>query len=180
MRRELNMNREEQYPLDAIGSVIIVLRGRRVIIDADLAKLYGVSTKVLNQAVKRNHNRFPADFAFDLHRDEKIELVTNCDRFENLKHSTSLPLAFTEHGAIMAASVLNSEQAIVASVLVVRAFVRMRETLAAGALIGSKLCELEQRIDGHDEDIDAILETIRRLIDEPKPMHQIGFGREDE
>jgi hypothetical protein len=160
-----------------IEPLILVLRGRRVIIDADLARLYGVRTKALNQAVKRNSSRFPADFAFRLSAEEKVELVTNCDHLEKIKYSKTLPTVFTEHGAIMAASVLNSEQAIATSVLVVRAFVRMRESLAAGAQVASKLGEIEQRIDGHDEDIDAILEAIRRLIDEPKPTHRIGFGR---
>jgi len=173
------MPRDTKLPADTVGAVIITLRGKRVIIDADLARLYGVSTKALNQAVRRNQDRFPADFAFALHQDEKNELVTNCDRFRNIKHSTALPLAFTEHGAIMVASVLNSPQSTSTSIFVTRAFVRMRETLAAGAWIGSKLCELEQRIDVHDEDIDAILEAIRRLIEKPEPKQRIGFGRDE-
>jgi hypothetical protein len=171
----------EPLPLeDKVGSIILTLRGQRVIIDADLARLYGVSTKVLNQAVRRNRDRFPFDFAFILNEEEKKELVTNCDQFKNLRHSYNLPHAFTEHGAIMAASVLNSEQAIATSVIVVRAFVKMREALAQGATIGLKLGELEKRIDGHDEDIDAIFEAIRRLIGEPTRKKQIGFGRKED
>ncbi len=90
-------------------------------LDADLAEVYGAPTKALNQAIKRNAERFPEDFAFRLTAEEKTELVTNCDRFARLKHSTVFPLAFTEHGAIMAASVLNSPRAIEASVYVIRA-----------------------------------------------------------
>ena len=166
--------------LSDVDSTIITLRGQRVIVDADLARLYGVPTKSLNQAVRRNQSRFPYDFAFRLHRDEKIELVTNCDRFTNLKHSTTLPMAFTEHGAIMAASVLNSEHAITTSVIVVRAFVKMREALAEGANIGLKLCELEKRLDNHDEDIEAIFEVIRRMIGEPNKNKRIGFSKSDD
>ncbi len=167
-------------PIEKIESIIIKLRGRNVILDADLARLYGVSTKALNQAVKRNEARFPPDFAFTLSESEKSELVTICDRFENIKHSSSLPRAFTEHGAIMAASVLNSEEAVRTSVFVVRAFVKMREMLVAGAQIGAKLTELERRIDGHDEDIKIIVETIRQLMDKPEPSpKQIGFRRDN-
>ena len=95
-------------PIGEIESRIYLIRGHRVMIDHDLAELYGVLTKALNQAVKRNERRFPPDFMFRLTEEEKYELITNCDQFRNLKHSRALPLAFTEHGAIMAASVLNS------------------------------------------------------------------------
>lgn len=97
---------------EAIPARILTIRGQRVLIDADLAELYGVSTKVLNQAVKRNQVRFPADFMFQLLPEEKIEVVTNCDHLAKLKFSKSLPFAFTEHGAIQAANVLNSPQAV--------------------------------------------------------------------
>jgi len=107
----------------AIERAILTVRGQRVMIDADLASLYGVTTKALNQALKRNRKRFPADFVFQLTRTEKRELVTDCDRFARLKHSTALPNAFTEHGAVMAATILNSDAAVRASVFVVRAFI---------------------------------------------------------
>ena len=94
-------------------------------LDYDLAAVYGVTTKALNQAVKRNRDRFPADFVFELTLDEKYELVTNCDRLATLKHSSSVPYAFTEHGAVMLASVLKSKRAMEVSVFVVRAFIRM-------------------------------------------------------
>lgn len=169
----------EQTNIERIESVIVVLRGRRVIVDADLARLYGVSTKVLNQAVSRNPDRFPTDFLFRLTRAEKQELVTDCDRFRNLKHSTALPNAFTEFGAVMAANVLNSAEAVRTSVFVVRAFVKMRELLAAGAEIGRKLAELEHRLDDHDDAIRGIIGTLRELtLVEPRPTRQIGFKAE--
>ncbi len=102
---------ESVVPVEKIEKAILLIRGQKVMLDADLAKLYGVSTKVLNQAVKRNQRRFPADFMFRLTKHEKNELVTNCDRFQKLKHSTALPRAFTEQGVAMLSSVLNSDRA---------------------------------------------------------------------
>jgi hypothetical protein len=170
------MDRTNRTGMAQIESVIIVLRGSKVIVDADLARLYGVPTKVLNQAVARNLDRFPSDFLFRLTREERSELVTNCDRFRKLKHSTSLPNAFTEFGAIMAANVLSSDEAVRASVFVVRAFLRMREMLHAGADIGMKLSELEHRLDGHDDALRDVITTIRELMRaEPKPARTIGF-----
>lgn len=107
---------------------ILLIRGQKAMLDTDLAALYGVPTKVLNQAVKRNRHRFPADFMFRLTEDEKAEVVTICDHLQKLKFSPVLPYAFTEHGAIMLASVLNSKKAVRISVYVVRAFVKLRET----------------------------------------------------
>jgi len=116
-----------------------------VMLDADLAEVYNVTTKRLNEQVKRNADRFPEDFAFRLTAEEKTELVANCDRFDRLKHSTAFPLVFTEHGAIMAASILNSQRAVEASVYIVRAFVRMREALATHRGVSQRLNELEGR-----------------------------------
>ena len=113
-------------PSERIERSILFIRGQKVMLDADLADLYGVATKVLNQAVKRNMDRFPGDFLFQLTAEEKAEVVTDCDHLAKLKFSPVLPYAFTEHGAIMAASVLNSPQAVEVSVFVVRAFVRLR------------------------------------------------------
>ena len=164
-----------------VESLILVLRGKRVILDADLARLYGVTTKVLNQAVRRNTTRFPEDFLFQVTVAEKVELVTNCDRFKNLKHSTSLPTAFTEYGAIMAATLLNSARAVAVSVLIVRAFVRMRDALAAKPEIESKLGELESRVDGHDSSIHGIVQALKALMQpDVGKKKQIGFGREGE
>ena len=162
-------------PVDA-GDRILVIRGRKVILDRDLAELYGVGTKVLNQAVKRNARRFPSDFAFRLSLDEKKELVTICDRFQRLKHSTALPMAFTEHGALMAATVLNSEQAVQMSILVVRAFAVAKRILANYDDLRERLDELEAKVSVHDESILSLLTAIRGLLTpSAAPPRRIGF-----
>jgi hypothetical protein len=138
-----------------------------VILDADLAKLYGVTTKRLNQQVKRNRDRFPEDFIFQLTTEEKAEVVANCDHLSQLKFSPAFPYAFTEHGAIMAATVLNTRRAIEASIFVVRAFVRLREMLATHKELARKLAELEQHLESHDQQIQAIFEAIRQLMSPP-------------
>jgi len=156
-----------------ISQRIHIIRGHRVILDADLAEIYGVPTKVLNQAVKRNAKRFPEDFAFKLTAGEKEELVTNCDRFARLKHSTVFPLAFMEHGAIMAASVLNSQRAVETSIYVVRAFVRMREVLAGHRGLVLRLNELEKK---YDSQFRTVFDAIRALMEPPNtPRRRIGF-----
>lgn len=161
----------------AIESMILLIRGERVILDSDLAQLYGVATKGLNQAVKRNVDRFPGDFVLRLTKVEKEEVVTNCDRLERLKFSSVLPWAFTEHGAIMAANVLNSPRAVQASVFVVRAFVRLRRMLAQHKELAAKFAELERKLEKHDEQIIALVEAIRRLMAPPPalPRKPIGF-----
>jgi hypothetical protein len=172
-------NPELELQIQRIDSVIIVLRGRKVIIDADLARLYGVPTKRLNEQVKRNRDRFPEGFVLALAPDEKAELVAKCDRFKNLKHSNALPLAFTEFGAVMAANVLNSAEAIQTSVFVVRAFVKMREALSPSAEFRTELARFERRLDDHDEALHDIVEAIRSLTrPEPCPARRIGFDTE--
>jgi len=141
-------------------------------IDADLAELYGVPTKALNQALKRNRDRFPPDFGFRLSRSEKIEVVTNCDHLARLKYSPSVPYAFTEHGAIMAANVLNSPRAVAMSVHVVRAFVRLREVIASHKELVKRLDELEGR---YDEQFKVVFDAIRQLMAPPEPKRKIGF-----
>jgi len=162
--------------LENVERTILTIRGHKVILDADLARLYGVSTKRLNEQVRRNSDRFPEDFLFQLTAEEKSEVVTNCDHLSNLKFSPALPLAFTEHGAIMAASVLNTQQAIEAGIFVVRAFVRLREILATHRRLARKLKELEARLGEHDEQIQVIFEAIHQLMSPPdKPPKKIGF-----
>ncbi len=159
---------------------ILKIRGQRVMIDADISELYGTSTKALNQAVKRNMNRFPPDFMFQLNTQEKAKVVTNCDHLMGLKFSKTLPYAFTEHGAIMAASVLNSAKAVEMSVFVVRAFIKLRELLSTHKELEQKLIELEQKVGKHDKAITAIIITIRELMgDNAKEREKtIGFERE--
>ena len=162
--------------IEHVARTILTIRGHKVILDADLASLYGVSTKRLNQQVRRNSDRFPEDFLFQLTAEEKAEVVANCDHLSNLKFSPALPLAFTEHGAIMAASVLNTQQAIEASIFVVRVFVRLREILATHKRLARKLKELEARVGEHDEQIQVIFEAIHQLMSPPgKPTKKIGF-----
>jgi hypothetical protein len=159
-------------PTSGIESRILLVRGQRVMIDADLAELYGVPTKALNQALKRNRDRFPPDFGFRLSRSEKIEVVTNCDHLARLKYSPSVPYAFTEHGAIMAANVLNSPRAVAMSVHVVRAFVRLREVIASHKELVKRLDELEGR---YDEQFKVVFDAIRQLMAPPEPKRKIGF-----
>ena len=144
---------ESLVPLERIAQAILLFRGKRVMLDADLAQLYGVSTKRLNEQVKRNQDRFPKDFMFPLSAEEKTEVVAKCGHLAILKFSPTHPYAFTEHGAIMLAAVLNTPRAIEVSVLVVRAFVRLREILTTHKALAHKLEELESKIETHDEAI---------------------------
>jgi hypothetical protein len=170
------MEKISLLPPALIETRILFIRGQKVIIDSDLAKLYGVTTKRLNEQVKRNKKRFPLDFMIQLTIEEKIEVVANCDHLRNLKYSPNLPFAFTEHGTIMLASVLNSQRAVDASVYIVRAFVRLREVLSTQKDIVQKLTELENKYEGHDEQIREIIEAINQLLLPPeKPKKQIGF-----
>ena len=129
-------------------------------LDADLAALYGVSTKRLNEQVRRNRERFPPDFLVELTAQEKTEVVANCDHLARLKYSSSLPFAFTEHGAIMAANVLNSPRAVTVSVMVVRAFVRLRQMLASHVELAGKLAELEKRYDAQFRQVFAAIRAL--------------------
>src|SRR6266481_1900218 len=148
-----------------VDSRILFLRGQKIILDSDLAALYGVEVKHLNQQIKRNRKRFPGDFLFRISAREfeilRSQIVTSSDGHGSRRY---LPHAFTEHGAIMAATVLNSERAIQMSTFVVRAFVRMREALAPNRQIVAKLAELERRSENHDVDIQSLLAAIRELM----------------
>jgi hypothetical protein len=169
--------REGLVPAEQIERMILLIRGQKVMLDADLADLYGVRTKALNQAVKRNTNRFPDDFMFQLTAEEKKEVVTNCDHLKGLRFSPTRPYAFTEHGAMMLASVLNSRRAVEVSVFVVRAFVRLRQVLAGHREIARRVAELEGRSKRHDDQIRSLVEAIRQLMapGESKTK-RIGFG----
>ena len=164
-------------PLVPIQSCILVLRGTRVMIDADLARLYGVATKRLNEQVKRNARKFPEDFVFQLSAEEKAEVVAKCDHLRNLRFAKSLPYAFTEHGAIQAANILNSDAATEMSVHVVRAFIRLRLMVVNHKAIAAKLAELDARVGAHDEQVTAVIAAIRRLAAPEGPRHRrkIGF-----
>jgi ORF6N domain-containing protein len=152
---------------------ILVIRGRRVLLDADLARLYGTTAKRLREQVRRNQDRFPEDFCFRISRGELEEVAANCGYLRNLRYARGLPLAFTEHGAIMAASVVHTSRAVEMSVFVVRAFVRMRGLLAAHEGLAAKLEELERRVGAHDDALRDLVAAIRRLL-EPPPATSAG------
>jgi hypothetical protein len=169
-------------PVEDITRAILVLRGHRVLLDTELAALYGVTTKRFNEQVRRNAKRFPADFMFQLTAEEISSLRS---QFATLKlgrgqHRKYLPNVFTEHGAIMAATILNSPRAVEMSVYVVRAFVQLRELLASNKELARRFAQLETRLDKklttHDEAIAAILSAIRQLMHPPVPKRRpIGF-----
>lgn len=174
--------------VESAGNLIRTIRGRRVILDADLARVYGVSTARLNQQARRNRDRFPEDFAFQLTPEEFAGLMLQIATSKKMRGGRrKLPLAFTEHGAIMAANVLNSPRAAKMSVFVVRAFVRMRETLAQRKDLAARLTELERklvaRLDGHEKAIGVILQELKKLMNpapEPEPRpREIGFHVRD-
>jgi hypothetical protein len=163
-------------PIERVERSFLFLRGQKVILDADPARLYGVTTKRLNEQVRRNQGRFPEDFIFRLTEEEKAEVVANCDHLSGIKYSPALPLAFTEHGAIMVASVLSTSRAVEASVYVVRAFVRLRQMMATQRELASRLKELEGRLEDHDERFAEVFEAIRQLMTPPDgPRKKIGF-----
>lgn len=164
--------------VEHITRTILLVRDQRVMLDADLAALYGVTTKALNQAVKRNAARFPEDFLFRLDRTEVEALNRSQSVTGSQKHRSSRfpPFAFTEHGAIMAATILNTSNAVEMSLYVVRAFLQLRELLASNSQLARKLDELERKLRGHDEAITAILSAIRDLMNPPAPKRRgIGF-----
>ena len=156
---------------------ILVVRGQRVVLDSDLAQLYEVETKRFNEQIRRNLARFPSDFMFHL-SDEEYESLRS--QFATSKPGRGgrryLPWVFTEHGAIMAASVLNSERAVQMSIYVVRAFVQLREFMADHKVLAEKLDALERRVSHHDHSLVALIDAIRSLTEQPKPVKRpIGF-----
>ena len=172
--------------IDELESLIYVMRGWRVMLDADLARIYGVTTARLNQQVKRNRERFPADFVFQLTGEEFPSLMLqNATSKKGRGGRRKLPYAFTEHGAIMAANVLNSDRAVAMSVFVVRAFIRLREVMAGNKELAKKLAALERkltsRLDIHEDAILQLFAEMRRLLAPPPPQpepkkRRIGFN----
>lgn len=173
-------NKQKTTYLQPIESILLTIRDRRVILAADLARIYGVKTKVLNQAVKRNHDKFPEDFMFQLSREEAESLRRSRSQSVTLKRGQNikyLPYAFTEHGALMAANVLESPRAVKMSVFVVRAFIKMREQLLSRAELESRLAQIENILLSHDGQIRDLYDKIRPLL-LPLPVppgRRIGF-----
>jgi hypothetical protein len=162
-----------------VERLILTVRGRRVLLSADLAAIYGVRPKALNQAVRRNADRFPPDFAFRLSRAEGAALQRSRSQSVTLKRGQNikyLPVAFTEHGAVMAATVLNSPRAVQMSIFVVRAFLRLREWVTGQAALSARLARLERRVGAHDHELKAIIRAIRELMQPAEtPRRKIGF-----
>ena len=159
-------------PTEPIEDRILMIRGLKVMLDADLAELYGVTTARLNQQVNRNRHRFPDDFMLTLTPGEKAELVAKRNKLQKLKYYPGMPKAFSEHGALMLASVLNSPVAVHASIQVVRAFVRLRSLLAAHKDLAAKLAELEKTVGVHSAQIRGVFEAIRELMNPKTPIQE--------
>ncbi|NLE65503.1 MAG: ORF6N domain-containing protein [Elusimicrobia bacterium] len=151
---------------ERIEELIFVIRGKKVMMDRDLAELYQVPTYRLNEQVKRNLKRFPEDFMFPVTRRELKELIANCDRFAQLKHSSSLPYSFTEQGVAMLSSVLNSERAVAVNIHIMRVFTRMRELMLQHRDLEKRINELEKK---YDRKFRNIFEAIRKLLEPPHP-----------
>lgn len=167
---------ESTISVEKIEKSMFMIRGQRVMLDADLAGLYGVETRMLKQAVRRNRKRFPDDFMFELTQDETRSLRSQNVILKRGQYSKYLPFAFTEQGVAMLSSVLHSDRAIEVNIAIMRVFVRIREMMVAHKELAFKLGELEGRIQEHDEHILAIFEAIRRLMTAPeKTKKRIGF-----
>jgi hypothetical protein len=163
--------------IKSISERILLIRGEKVILDADLAGFYGVATKRLNEQVRRNSGRFPDDFVFRLTLAEKTEVVAKCDHLRKLRFSKALPIAFTEHGALMAANVLSSPQAIDTSVLVVRTFIQLRRIMATSTEVAGRLAAVEKQLADHETNIASIIEALRQLsTPSTRTKRRIGFG----
>jgi hypothetical protein len=158
-----------------IESKIFLIRGQKVMLDADLAELYGVETKRLNEQMRRNIERFPEDFMFRLSAEEKAEVVANCDHLARLKYSATLPYAFTEHGALMLGNVLKSDRAVEVSLMVVRTFVQLRQMLTSNVELSRKLAALEKN---YDIKFRAVFDAIHELMapSDPRKKRPIGFA----
>jgi phage regulator Rha-like protein len=173
---------KELIPAEQIQRKIYLIRGQKVMLDSELAELYGVATKVLVQAVKRNLKSFPSDFMFQLNnqevRDLRSQIVTSKTGRGGRRY---LPYAFTEQGVAMLSSVLNSERAVQVNIAIMRTFVKLREMLSANKELAHKLSQLERKIEKHDEEIKLIFDAIRQLMSPPEPKKKkIGFKREKE
>ena len=163
-------------PIERIASAILMLRDQRVMLDYDLAVLYGVETRALKQAVRRNPDRFPNDFMFELSEQEIDTVVSQFVIPDRRRFGGAKPMAFTEQGIAMLSSVLNNERAIKVNIAIMRAFVKLRQVLDTNRELAQKFSELEQRVGKHDEEIAAILEAIRQLMAPPeKARREIGF-----
>lgn len=175
-----NTNGKSLVPNELIASKILLIRDQKVMVDADIAELYGVTTKRLNEQVKRNINRFPSNFLFELTKGEKNEVVANCDHLKKLKFSPVLPKVFTEHGIMMVANVLTSERAIKVSIQIIEVFVKMREMILTNAELLLRMEKLERNIGKHDMQISQVFQLIKQSVKEESVRKQIGYKSDSE
>jgi len=171
------MSTEPAISSEEMAPMVHLIRGKRVMLDSDLAKIYGVETKRLKEQFNRNRNRFPESFAFQLTPQEFANLRSQFATSSSHGGSRYSPIVFTEHGTVMLASILNSKRAVEMSIFVVEAFIRMREMVAGNKQLAKKLSELESRVSGHDETIASLFDAIRELLESEatKPKREMGF-----
>ncbi len=175
-RKKLNPKLKVLMPLERIENKILIIRERKVILDSDLARLYGVETRVLKQAVRRNIERFPNDFMFKITKKEKDQVITICDNSTNIKFSPTNPWAFTEQGVAMLSSVLNSPRAIQVNIAIMRAFTKLRELMISHKDLAHKIEDLERKYKEHDKNFTIVFQAIRKLLEAPKKeKRSIGF-----
>jgi hypothetical protein len=173
-----------KVPDEVIIDKIIVLRNKKVMIDRDLATLYGVTTKRLNEQVKRNIKRFPGDFMFQVTTEEKEQLIFMFEHLNGLKYSPVLPYVFTEHGAVMLASVLNSEQAISVNIQIVRVFTHIRQMLTDNTELRLEIEKIKNKLDNHDKNIELVFQYLDELLEQKEkpspPRKRIGYKPDNE
>ena len=163
-------------PTEIILNKIIEMRGKKVMVDSDLAELYGVTTKRLNEQVKRNIKRFPEDFMFQVTKEEKDSIILQFEHLNKLKFSSTLPYAFTEHGAVMLASVLNSDKAIEVNIQIVRVFTQIRELLASNLDLRLEVEKIKKKVDNQDKNIEVIFRYFDELLEQKaQPRKEIGY-----
>lgn len=173
-----NNNQKSLVPNELIASKILLIRDQKVMIDSDIAELYGVTTTRLNEQVKRNKTRFPDNFMFELTNEEKQEVIANCDHLEKLKFSPVLPKVFTEHGIMMVANVLTSERAIKVSIQIIEVFIKMREMLTDNLSLKLDIEEIKKKLSNHSKNIELVFNYLDELIDKKdneKPRKEIGY-----
>jgi len=165
-----------KIPTEIILNKIIEMRGKKVMVDSDLAELYGVTTKRLNEQVKRNIKRFPEDFMFQITKEEKDSVILQFEHLNKLKFSSTLSYAFTEHGAVMLASVLNSDKAIEVNIQIVRVFTEIRELLASNLNLRLEVEKIKKKVDNQDKNIEVIFKYFDELLEQKeKPRKEIGY-----
>ena len=175
----MSKNKEDKsiVPNDLIASKILLIRDQKVMIDSDIADLYGVPTKRLNEQVKRNIERFPSNFMFELTKEEKEQVVANCDHLKNLKFSPVLPKVFTEHGIMMVANVLTSDRAIKVSIQIIEVFIKMREVLHSNNELLLRMEKLERSLGKHDMQIAQVFQLLKQSVKEQSERTQIGYKK---